>query len=269
MRRRHDRLVIEVPPLRAALQLGEGLDGAVFALLAALHDTSSLHQAARRTGYSYKGAWLILDAAANSVRYPLVQTATGGRDVGGTRLTAEGEALLAIWLELQQRQQAFLAVQAAWLTQNPLLEKLLGNPIVKSSARNQLHGQIAKISADGQFTHAVIELAHGLRIDAVWMTGDQPAPKLGEQVVALVKASELILLQSDVRGSLLGTNHIPCSVVRMTGGAVNTLIGLVSPQGQTLAASITNEASEALGLAIGDSVIAAFSPMAVMVMATV
>ena len=52
------------PLLRGELRLAGRLDGRFFDLLAALAVTGSLQKGARAAGYSYKGAWLVLDAAS-------------------------------------------------------------------------------------------------------------------------------------------------------------------------------------------------------------
>ena len=113
------------PLLQGELRLAGRLDGRFFDLLAALALTGSLQKAARAAGYSYKGAWLVLDAATALTRAPLVDKATGGARGGGTQLTGEGEALLTAWRELQARHTAFLQEQAAWLETQPTLDALL------------------------------------------------------------------------------------------------------------------------------------------------
>ena len=57
--------------LRGQLVLGGRLDARFFALLRALELTGSLQKAARASGYSYKGAWLVLESAANMAHAPL------------------------------------------------------------------------------------------------------------------------------------------------------------------------------------------------------
>jgi molybdate transport system regulatory protein len=59
------------PLLQGELRLAGRLDGRFFDLLAALSLTGSLQKAARAAGYSYKGAWLVLDAASALTHAPL------------------------------------------------------------------------------------------------------------------------------------------------------------------------------------------------------
>jgi len=64
-------------------------------LLRGIGATGSISAAAREIGRSYRHAWDLLERASRAVGAPLVNTATGGRSGGGTRLADEGHALLS------------------------------------------------------------------------------------------------------------------------------------------------------------------------------
>jgi molybdate transport system regulatory protein len=57
--------------ISADLKLAGRLDARFFALLEALQSTGSINRAARTAGFSYKGAWLLLDSACNLAHAPL------------------------------------------------------------------------------------------------------------------------------------------------------------------------------------------------------
>ena len=61
----------------------------------------SLSEAARRLHYSYRRAWMLLDAMNRRWPRPLVITATGGKRGGGARLTDLGLQALASYRDLQ------------------------------------------------------------------------------------------------------------------------------------------------------------------------
>jgi molybdate transport system regulatory protein len=61
----------------------------------------SLSEAARRLRFSYRRAWMLIDAMNRSWPRPLVHTATGGKRGGGTRLTELGREILASYRDLQ------------------------------------------------------------------------------------------------------------------------------------------------------------------------
>lgn len=82
--------------LSGELKLAGRLDARFFALLAAIDSTGSINRAARTAGYSYKGARLLLETAASLTYEPLLESATGGKDGGGTHLTRAGRDLLGL-----------------------------------------------------------------------------------------------------------------------------------------------------------------------------
>lgn len=254
------------PLLQGELRLAGRLDGRFFDLLAALGLTGSLQKAARAAGYSYKGAWLVLDTAGALTHAPLVETATGGRGGGGTRLTAEGEALLAAWRELQTRHAGFLREQGAWLAAQPRLATLLKRMSMKTTARNQFHGRIAGVNPGPATTTVRVALDGGLEITASLTT--QAAQELkvqtGKEVLALVKASEVVLVTDFDGYRLSARNQLAGTVSRVQRGAVSSLVGLTLPGGMTVTASVTNDAVEALWLTVGQPATAVFKAYAVM-----
>ena len=70
-------------------------------LLEQIDALGSLSEAARRLGFSYRRAWMLVDAM--NTRWPaaLVRTATGGKRGGGSRLTERGRLVLRSYRDLQ------------------------------------------------------------------------------------------------------------------------------------------------------------------------
>lgn len=91
--------------LRLRLVLG---DGSAFGpgkadLLALIGTTGSISAAGRAMGMSYKKAWHLVDDMNRAFREPLVEAAKGGKAGGGAKLTAEGEAALARYREMEEK----------------------------------------------------------------------------------------------------------------------------------------------------------------------
>ena len=63
-------------------------------LLAAIAQHGSISAAARAMGMSYRRAWLLVETMNRSFKQPLVSTLAGGKQGGGTQLTATGELIL-------------------------------------------------------------------------------------------------------------------------------------------------------------------------------
>jgi molybdate transport system regulatory protein len=254
------------PLLQGELRLAGRLDSRFFDLLAALALTRSLHKAAKAAGYSYKGAWLVLDAAGALVHAPLVDKATGGIGGGGTRLTAQGEALLAAWRELQSRHTAFLHEQAAWLATQPALDALLKRMNMKTTARNQFLGRIAAVNPGPATTTVRIALDGGQEITASLTTeaAQELKVKPGQEALALVKSSEVVLVTDFGGYRLSARNQLAGTVSRVERGAVSSLVGVTLPGGMVVTASVTNDAVDGLGLAVGQAATAVFKAYAVM-----
>ncbi|MCC6532524.1 MAG: LysR family transcriptional regulator [Burkholderiales bacterium] len=71
------------------------------ALLEAIRDTGSISAAARKLGMSYRRAWLLVDAMNRAFRQPVITTATGGREGGGTELTPTGEEVVRRYRKIE------------------------------------------------------------------------------------------------------------------------------------------------------------------------
>ena len=77
-------------------------------LLEQIDACGSLSQAARRLRFSYRRAWMLLDAMNKHWPRPLVTTSTGGLRGGGARLTDLGHHVLRSYRDLQLRLEHLL-----------------------------------------------------------------------------------------------------------------------------------------------------------------
>jgi molybdate transport system regulatory protein len=252
--------------LKGDLRLGNRLDARFFALLQALQDTGSLHKAARAAGYSYKGAWLVLEAAANMAHAPLVETATGGAGGGGTQLTDAARALMHAWHTLAQRHQQFLAAQEAWVLEQPALAQLLRRMSMKTSARNQFAGTITHIHSGPATVEVTLNVSGEVQITAALTAAAAQRMQLavGGEAIALIKSSEVVLITDFGGYTLSARNQLPGTIARVQKGAVSSLVGITLPGGATVTASVTNDAVEALDLTVGQQATATFKAYAVM-----
>lgn len=75
-------------------------------LLDAIHQHGSISAAARALGMSYRRAWLLVETMNRSFQQPLVSTLAGGKQGGGTQLTALGEQVLQRYRTLCAQAQA-------------------------------------------------------------------------------------------------------------------------------------------------------------------
>ncbi|MDF0729782.1 TOBE domain-containing protein [Pseudomonas entomophila] len=164
------------------------------ALLQHIAEQGSITHAAKAAGISYKGAWDAIDELNNLAAKPLVERSTGGRGGGGAKLSAEGERVLRLYQRLQALQAEFL--EAA--EESSDLD-LLGRLMLRTSARNQLQGQVSGLRREGRYDRVSLALGGGLELDAL-ITRDSTERlelTLGSTVVALLKAGWVTLLGLD------------------------------------------------------------------------
>lgn len=253
--------------LQGELRLAGRLDARFFALLEAIDNTGSINRAARTAGLSYRGAWLMLEAAGNLAHEPLLQTAIGGAGGGGTHLTAAALELLSAWRELQLAHRSFLRAQEIELSRHPALAGLLRRMSMKTTARNQFAGTITAVEAGPVSAQTTITLKGGQEIVAT-LTSDAARRlklKKGKEAIALIKASAVVLVTDFAGYALSARNQLAGTVSRVERGAVSSLVVLTLPGGAAITASVTNDGIDALGLAVGEPATAVFKAYAVMV----
>ena len=253
--------------LTADLKLAGRLDARFFALLDALERTGSITRAARTAGLSYKGAWMLLEAACNLANEPLLRTATGGAGGGGTRLTDAAQGLLSAWHTLQSDHREFLHAQEARLAHQPALQGLLRRMSVKTTARNQFAGTVTAIETGPVTAQVTISLKAGGEITASLTTGAAKRLKLkkGKEALALIKASAIVLVTDFAGWQLSARNQLAGTVSRIEKGAVSSLVVLTLPGGAAITANVTNEGVEALSLKVGTPATAVFKAYSVLV----
>src|SRR5215213_1428926 len=101
-----------VPVLRCRLCIdtegGAAITEAGADLLEQIEATGSLSEAARRLRFSYRRAWMLLDAMNRRWPTALVTTAIGGKRGGGATLTPRGRAVLSAYRDLQVQLETML-----------------------------------------------------------------------------------------------------------------------------------------------------------------
>jgi molybdate transport system regulatory protein len=161
------------------------------ALLQHIAEQGSITRAAKSAGMSYKAAWDAIDELNNLAASPLVERSVGGRGGGGAKLSQEGQRVLRLYQRLQVLQAQILeaAEDASDLD-------LLGRLMLRTSARNQLHGRVGAIHTEGHYDRISLALAGDLSIDALITRDSTQRLELtpGTTVVALIKAGWLHLL---------------------------------------------------------------------------
>lgn len=80
-------------------------------LLERIREYGSITKAAKSMKMSYRHAWELVDSMNKQASRPLVEAATGGKNGGGARITAEGERAIVLFWELYDDFQAYLKLK--------------------------------------------------------------------------------------------------------------------------------------------------------------
>jgi molybdate transport system regulatory protein len=78
-------------------------------LLERIREYGSITKAAKSMKMSYRHAWELVDSINKQTPKPFIETATGGKGGGGTRLTEEAEEAIRLFWEFYADFQDFLA----------------------------------------------------------------------------------------------------------------------------------------------------------------
>ncbi|WP_339489523.1 TOBE domain-containing protein [Pseudomonas sp. EL_65y_Pfl2_R95] len=227
------------------------------ALLQHIAEQGSITRAAKSAGLSYKATWDAIDELNNLAKKPLVERSVGGKGGGGARLSIEGERVLRLYQRLQA-----LQAQVLEATEDISDLDLLSRLMLRTSARNQLHGQVVRIDSHGRNDEIHLELSGGQCLTAQ-ITHDSTQTlelEIGSQVIALIKAGWLEL-QAPHQANTLGYNSMQGNIEELLSAPGSpTEIKITLPSGQTLCALAEPSLLEALRLAIGSKVQVQFSP---------
>ncbi|WP_027390283.1 TOBE domain-containing protein [Chrysiogenes arsenatis] len=226
----------------------------------------SLSAAAKAVGLSYKGAWDTLDAINNLSGKLLVLRVAGGKGGGGSVLTEEGERVVQVYDLFAEAHGRFLDLLANHTANPQEAYNILQRIGMKTSARNQFSGEVAHVRHGSVNDEVVIRVNAGDEITAIITKESVESMDLavGKKVYALVKASSVLLASEEPKG-VSARNVLEGTVERIIQGGVNAEVVLVLPGETRLAAVITRESLERIGLREGRTAWAFFKASSVIV----
>src|SRR6516165_8127370 len=174
-------------------------------LLEAVGREGSISGAARAVGLSYKAAWDAIGALNALFGQPLVEARSGGQRGGGAQLTPSGlrvvEALTRLEGELTR---ALLRLEPDLRGSGITLSNLAPGFMLRTSARNALHGVVSGIKTDAVSARVAIAISPQATIRSIITR--KSAEVLGLWVGPLVLA----------KGWAELTQNKPAQVVRST-----------------------------------------------------
>jgi len=136
---------------------------------------------------------------------------------------------------------------------------------MKLSARNQFPGTVTKVT-EGAVNGIVTIEVNGTPVSATISMAAIRELGLGagKKACAVVKATEVMVGKGE-HLALSARNQFPGKVTSVEKGAVNSIVRMDVLGGQTLSATISNNAVEELELKAGDDALAVIKATSVMV----
>jgi len=246
------------------LRLAGLLDNRMIELLKAIARSGSINQAAKHMGLSYKGAWQMLERANNGAPQPLLTTAIGGSKGGGTALTPAGQALLALFDRLERRHQEFIAELNRSLAEEPDTVLLLQRLAVRTSTRNQLFGRVILIERREEGAQVTVRTKGGEEVVATVNLAslEELGISVGDDAVLMINSADILLLTNSALERISARNRLLGKVMRIQHDIVDSEVIVLLPSGEILAAMVTKQSLQNLGLAPGTPICAAFKAYA-------
>ncbi|ANE55564.1 molybdopterin-binding protein [Methylomonas sp. DH-1] len=136
---------------------------------------------------------------------------------------------------------------------------------MKTSARNQFRGKVEQVLIGTVNAEIYLSLPGGASLVAS-ITKDSVATlgiEVGVEVTALVKAPQIIVVTEFGGYKISARNQLAGTVVAVKSGAVNSEIDIELKGGEIVAATVTNDSVETLGLRAGKPATAIFKAGAV------
>ncbi|TDN61498.1 TOBE domain-containing protein [Paraburkholderia sp. BL10I2N1] len=138
---------------------------------------------------------------------------------------------------------------------------------MRTSARNHFAGQVTAVKPGVVNDEITLRTQEGLTLVAIITHGSAASLGLaaGTPAFALVKASSVIVMVDVDSSKVSARNCIAGNVASVTKGAVNSEVVIAAQSGAQVAAIITNESADRLGLASGKPAVAIFKASSVIV----
>ena len=177
---------------------------------------------------------------------------TGGRNGGGAVVTEDGKALIAAFHLLEERLSRVAALFSdAHTPIDPII--MLRSLGMKTSARNAFRCTVAAILHGSVNAEVILHLTDTVTLaatiteESIRDLGIAP----GQEIIALVKATFVMLATGGGAPAVSARNRIPGTVAHREDGPISCEITLDIGGGKVLAAVVTRGSADELGLRVG------------------
>lgn len=136
---------------------------------------------------------------------------------------------------------------------------------MKASARNQFAGTVSEVRIGAVNAEVYVALKNGETLVAAITkeSAESLGIKVGSNVIALIKASQIIIVTDFGGYRLSARNQLQGTVIEVKPGAVNAEVDIELKGGERVVFTVTSDSVETLELAVGQPVTAVFKAGAV------
>ncbi|MBT8343655.1 MAG: TOBE domain-containing protein [Sulfurovum sp.] len=186
-------------------------------LLHAIEEHGSISKAAKAVPMSYKSAWEAVDTMNSLSPEPIVFRETGGKDGGGTTITAYGQQLLENYALLKEEHHHFLARLSELTDIESGSFKTMGRLSMQISARNQIQAEVVYVESQNLNAKIYLKLKSGQELISIITKEAVESLHIEEHqtVVAIFKSSAVMLSNmSDKKSNENGLEGIVTKIER-------------------------------------------------------
>lgn len=225
-------------------------------LLHAIEAHGSISKAAKAVPMSYKSAWEAIDTMNALSPEPIVSRETGGKDGGGTTITAYGQQLLENYALLKEEHSHFLARLSELTDIESGAFKTIGRLALQISARNQIQAEVVSVESQNVNAKIYLKLKSGQKLVSV--ITKEAVENLhieeNETVTAIFKSSTVLLSQSSYEKS--AENRLKGIVTQIEKDIENAKVVVDIGNHDTIVSVMPIEVLEKMELNEGSSVMA-------------
>jgi len=193
-------------------------------LLHAIEEHGSISKAAKAVPMSYKSAWEAVDMMNSLSPEPIVSRETGGKDGGGTTITAYGLQLLENYAVLKEEHTRFLARLSELTDIESGSFKTIGRLSMQISARNQIQAEVVTVESQNVNAKIHLKLKSGQELVSVITKEAVENLHIEEQqtVIAIFKSS--VVLLSNIRDEKSKENGLEGIVTKIEKDVENAKV---------------------------------------------
>ena len=223
-------------------------------LLHAIHEHGSISKAAKAVPMSYKSAWEAVDMMNSLSPEPIVARETGGKDGGGTTITAYGLQLLKNYAVLKEEHTRFLTRLSELTDIQSGAFKTIGRLAMQISARNQIQAEVVSVESQNVNAKIHLKLKSGQKFVSVITNEAVESLHIEENqtVIAIFKSSAVLL--SNLRDEKCEENGVEGIVNKIEKDAENVKVQVDIGNHDTIVSVMPVDSLEKMELNEGSSV---------------